>query len=597
MPRSLWLIVLFTSACNFETSTEEIFTEVPLPSIEGMDISLNDYPNQHIQLKKTTTFTYSINPGSKQFLQTRVTINGVLLWVSSHPYGNSFTIDPLGYGTGNHALRVEFTTKPQSGSLADNFDAEVLTLWTERVIEINNDVPKSPSDPGAISITSIENVNNSVKISWNAYTNFNFDHYELYREDYDESGKVVGGRNFGQLGVQDATSVFDNQYMGGKSAYKIGVFNAAGKSYIAPPYIYQHPYQPNLKTTFNPNGTITISWNSLQKLRNNFYQYQLDVRERYYDIATTITKNSVTDTTYTFTPTNVRFGNPGRLTLRTYPPSTDPYRTYHGSIRIGETFTSFNGPLMDPVVDASTGNYYLVKSGKLQIVNPDGQALDSLNGMYTTIRMNNSFAVVTTGYPDYGMYKVNLSTLEVESKLNIPSEYVRAVTNDNKIWTGTEIYNLDGTQIAVNVTSPATGGSIRAISPDGIYYYTNYWFFKYNGTSYEQWKPFLVSSMENISFYPNAPGKIIVGSPTQISQGDLEVPNSGVTTTAATGPCNYDAGTNLLGCHGNNKFVILDPVTLNVVKTLVCDTQNNSYYLINGTIICSGSKIKLSDIP
>lgn len=203
-------IVTLLTGCDFQPDGE-IFTDVDPPSLDGLSIDLANHPEKEILLKEETQFHYSVQAPNKKVIETRVLLNDGTIWTTTTPQG-SFKINPADFETGSYNLRIEFTATSETGSLAEKVGAEAVYTWTERTIVVSHEIPQKPGDPGAITVTSVENIDNSVKVTWTPYTNFNFEKYEVIREDFDEQGNRTSGRVIPSMS-SDATaaSVFDDQ--------------------------------------------------------------------------------------------------------------------------------------------------------------------------------------------------------------------------------------------------------------------------------------------------------------------------------------------------------------------------------------------------
>lgn len=594
---SFIVLLTFLISCEFQPEGE-VFTEVNPPSLEGLSIDLENHPEQEILLKTVTQFHYSVQAPNKKIIETRALLKNSTVWTTTTAQG-SFELDPADLETGSYKLRIEFTATSETGSLAEKVGAEVVYVWMERTIVVNHNVPQNPGDPGAITITSVENIDYSVKVTWTPYTNFNFEKYEVIRQDFDEQGKQTTGRVMPVMSLDaNYTSVFDDQYLGGKSHYMVKLY-ADGKTYTSPPFVYQHPYSPDIAYDLKADGNVTITWRSISALKNNFSGYTLDVidyvggrrQETPFDLY------SASDTSVTFAPENFHFGKVKDLKLTIHTSSAANYysKVHYSEMRNGDAFPVFYGALS---FNAETKKFYYQTLNKiLHVADENGVPLDSLNRAYTFLNINNSIGVGTLNYKNY---RINLATMEEEGLVPVPDGNVFSLSNDNKMGifisgVGPKIFTSTGEEV---LAIPTGGSNYRGLSPDGQYFFFQPHMYKFNGTAFEEWKPWYAVNILTASFIPTEPTKVIFGEEDRIRIFDFAADQNDLTSLAYTGPCNLDPVSNKLGCLNGDQFVILNRDDLTLYKSLTVDAGGVGFYLLNGSVICSsGAQIKLSDIP
>ena len=260
-------VLLVVFACDFKAD-EEVFTNIPQPSSAGLSLNLENIVEATIQLKEKTTFHYTIEAADKQLIGSTVHLNDQLIWTTNFASA-SFDLDPATLATGNYTLKIQFETTTKSGSMADKLGLERFVIWLQKTVIVDHTVPIDPGDPGAITITSVENIDNTIRVHWKEYSSFNFESYQLERTDVDSNGNIVNGMIFSPQQIATETSQHDYTYVGGKSEYRIKLV-ADGTTYTSPPFIYEHPYQPELSYKLLSGGAVKINWNSVGTLKNNF---------------------------------------------------------------------------------------------------------------------------------------------------------------------------------------------------------------------------------------------------------------------------------------------------------------------------------------
>ncbi|MBL7857773.1 MAG: hypothetical protein JNM57_08790 [Cyclobacteriaceae bacterium] len=597
--RLLVLLSVLLLSCNFQPEGE-IFTKVTPPSTTGLFINLENDTDQIIQLKEKTTFAYTIETDGKPLLESRVLLNGNVIWVSSL-LSSAFDLDPALLNSGSYTLKIEFRVKSESGSIADEAGAEYIVVWKQKTIVVDHNIPTTPDDPNAIAISRIENADGILMIYWNQYNNFNFQYYELVREDYDDKGNYISGYIFPLYTESSQTSAIDFMYVGGKSIYKLKL-HAANQVYSSPDKEYEHPYKPEISYKIESSGQVSVSWNSLHSLRNNFYQYKLELSET-SGWAETVSFDlfNISDTSITYTPSNFKFGSQLNVTLSLIPSEYSSYykKVHKTQLKYGNDFPTFEPYNFSLQFYATDKNFYFLKNFHLHKTNTAGETLDSLENYYDKIVINNNYLGV--GYRNNKNYLLDLQTMTEVEELVLPSEnngVVFSISDNSKLAieanTGIKIISLSGEEI---LATPYHINGFAGISPGAKYLMIDP-VYRFDGSQYEIWTSLNSHYIKSIDFLPDEPSKVILGYYDKVGKYDLETKTVLLESFDYKGPCNYDPVTKKLGCLTSNQFVVLDPDTFEVYKSLDVDPSVGLFYLFNETIICSsGVQIKLSDIP
>ena len=588
-------VLLVVFACDFKAD-EEVFTNIPQPSSAGLSLNLEDISEGTIQLKEKTTFRYTIETADKQLIVSTVRLNDQLIWTTNFASA-SFDLDPATLATGNYTLKIEFITTTESGSLADKLGAERFVVWLQKTVLVDHNVPSEPGDPGAITITSVQNIDNSIWVHWKEYSSFNFESYQLERMDFDAKGNLVGGKIFPTQQMATQTSQHDYTYVGGKSEYRIKLV-ADGTTYTSPPFIYEHPYQPELSYELLSGGAVKIKWRGVGTLKNNFGQYTLEIRETVgYANPVTFQLNNASDTSITFNPANFNFGTIKNMSLTISSGEEFHYRKHYGQLIYGKKFMPTDYAMY---FNTNDGNFYTSKQHKPYKLNEDGIALDSIDQYFDWPPVfNNTNTAIARLNNANKTYRISLPTMDLE-ELNLPDAakgYVYGISDDNKLLTqtetGTKIIGADGTVISSlgSFTAAKT-----AISPNGKYVIYNDHVYRFDGTQYVDWNILQTHFIKSIDFIPNEPTKAIIGFHDKVIKYNLETNTEELTSNSVTGPCNYDPVSSKIGCHSGNQYVILKSEDLQVYKSI--PVSDGIYFLLNETLICtSGAQIKLSELP
>jgi len=587
------LCIIVFAGCDFQPEGQ-VFTDVPIPSTEGMTVRLDNVNELTIQLKDRTTFYYTIEAGGRTSGQSYVTLNDQIVWTNGL-LTSSFELDPANLESGSYSLRIEYVTKSGSGSMADKMNLESLILWRDFVIVVDHSIPTTPDDPSAIKITSVQNIDQTIVVSWTPYRNFNFQHYELIREDYDEAGTYVSGFVFSPISDASQTTINDFMYVGGRSLYKLRLY-AASSVYETPPFEYEHPYKPDITYNIETNGDVLIRWNSLNALRNNFFKYTVEIRQTVGQAnPITFEISNLLDTTIVYKSDNFRFGATRELKLNLHPSEDYHYaKGFKTFIVSGDPFPSFDG---SPPYHSRDNNFYLAINSRLNMINKSGEVVNVLQHSYWPLVTNNNYTAV--GKRNNKNYLIDLSTMsEVkEIVLSDVDEFTPVGVSDNNLLliqteTSAKVTTIEGQELL----SMEFAFGYAGISPNGKYVFYGPHTYRFNGTQYEPWPGNYTQYAKSVDFISDS--KIIIGTSDKVWRVDMETLNLEVQNYDYKWPCNYDRVSKLMGCLIESNYVIFDPQTFETYKTLAVDPSAGVFLLYNETVLCSsGVRIKLSDIP
>jgi hypothetical protein len=587
------------SSCNYE-SEGIVITDVKPPSLDGITIDLNNSTESVIQLKQKTTFTYTVITNGKQLISSKVYLKSSLIW-STSSVTTSFTLDPELLATGSYNLRIEVLIASETGSLADKLGAEAIIIWADKTVIVDNEIPADPSDPNAVAIVSVENIDNTIKISWNKYNKFNFEQYQISRLDYDENGNNFRIEELMAITDQEQNSTNDHSYLSGKSAYVV-TLRAAGKTYKSPEFNYEHPYKPALLSEINSTGDVTIKWTSAKALKSNLFMYRLEIVS-YSGQFTQIVPFDKYDAEDTVVNTNIPnffLGDYREIRLKIFVKPDESYpKLLKSPLRLGRefpVFSTFPQIHFDVITQSYYANmFFLGQYPRLNRISADGIRIDSIQDIFQSVAFANG-SPKAVGVFNSKSYKIDLQTMNATDITNFPMiDPVYAVSKDLKIVgfnpdEGVKVFSESGQSL---LTAGFVGGE-PMISPDGNFVTASNRFYKFNGSTYDIWS-FWTGYQSNSMCYLDDNNTVIIGYSNKIVKYNLQAKSEELTTTTFRGPCNFDPISKKIGCRTTNKFVVLNPADLSLVKSIEVN-DNGIYYLLNETILCPGAQIKLSDI-
>lgn len=591
---------LALASCNYEPS-KEIFTDLKKPSGEGLSINLNDYPNKNIEVKTSISIYYTITNLSREVLGTQITIDGIPVF-NTNSLSGSIWIQVGQLTSGVHVLRVEALLRSGTGSLADKFAGEAILLWTERNLYVDHNVPDDPSDPNAIHITAVDEVNNTIQVRWNKYSSFNFQQYRLRRTDYNELGQITGTWDFSPITDQNKLSLVDTTYLYGRSAYTITLTADEGKMYESPPFEINYVFDPAMSATVSLDGDVSVKWHSLSRFKYNFRNYTISFQRRtnssiqYLD---SFVKTDANDTTVSFQVPNFKLGQSVQIQLAYNGKVYWVYKNVETRISPG-TFFPYIAQYANLHYDVTTQHFYANTFDygfpRINKINQDGVRVDSASMYFQSWALGTDvpFAVGTAGQKSY---KIDLVTMDAQLMPSVPTvDNVLNVSDNMRMFCArvdnqtTMVYDEGGQSLLAPTT---LGGSY--ISADGNYTLLSSDIYKFNGTTFDLW----ATPRPGIGIWYGVrlgdPKLVLLTYFDRMDVYDLEAKSVVNSTSNFHTYCNFDPVSQKLGCNLDDLFVILNS-DLTQYKSMIKD-PNVRFFLLNETVLCSGSQIKLSDIP
>lgn len=600
-----FVLLIAVLSCDFQPEGT-VITQIDQPSLTGITINL-DESDDPIELKVPTTFTFSVKTNGRAIIQTLITLDDSPDYITAPLSANTFTLDPANIETGSHILKVEAIMPSGSGSIADKSEAEVIYVMIQRTVIVDHEVPDDPSDPDAIKITSVENVDGSVVVTWTPYTSQNFQEYQLSRIDYDESGTYVSGSSQ-TITSASITSANDWEYIYGKSVYTI-TLKADNKYYTTPEFVYEAAEEPAVAAELTATGALTMKWNSVKKFTNNFFKYETFVYDSYTGQETLIDASYLAgDTVAQGFVSSPRFGETRYFKLKiTSGKNSALIHTIRLQALTGAHFYKYD-PKYPTRFDPETGHFYVVSSAKrLMKVDIEGVPVDSTDHTYDYVQFapNESFAV---GSINKENYKIDLETMDETSLPGLSGTFINGISDNMKFAVSTgvtfnnnQVRNLDGDILYGSGQQP----NDIYISPDGEYYIQYQTMYEFDGTGYITQYDIPSNSRRTLTFSPDEPGIAYIGNYNSVMKFNIDTKETLLTNTDLKGPCNYDPVGHKLGCTLTNTFAIINPEDLSIEKSIPVyriapfnpwNSEDTIYYLWNETIICPGGQVKLSDL-
>lgn len=357
---ALFLFAILVSACEFEPDGEA-FVEIAPPSGDGISISLNLIDNNDtIDLYTDAQLTFSILSGQKTVISASIFLNDEhqLTYRSN---SGVYYIRSRQLGSGFHKMRIEVTTRSNSGSLADAAGLEEVSIWREWILNIDV-TPPSPQE-----FIAIGNVDGTVSLEWDAYQRPNFEQYRVVKHCWINQTRNEPCRSY-VITDPLQTSIADTTNIGARTSYSL-IVTASGISTEGPQSTLEafDRFQVNFVQT--DDNQFSFEWTP-PELSENFAYYEVRVNNQDRTIVT-----DINDTTFSYTE-DLRFGGGGQLYVEAYPKGDN--------IRIQErirTKVLFNEDLFIGFTDGLfinnvNNSYYAQRGPELQRI--DQTSLDTV---------------------------------------------------------------------------------------------------------------------------------------------------------------------------------------------------------------------------
>jgi hypothetical protein len=427
--RFLAIIVagLFFTQCTFD-SDEKFFNDLPLPDPAAVGVmlstvNLSEYePGETVDIFGTTSFSVLTNGqhGEIESFDVFLADEEISMYGSVNAYAYSdrghFTL-PLNLLTnGTFSLRLEFTMRTASGSLADQLATERFKVIQQWSIRVDLSPPTQPT-------ASIAMEDGFLTLRWSPYSKPNFQSYRITR-------RWGTGTQTSTVNITDSliTHWKDESYVGGYSSpvrYTVSVVSETGMATS----LTMEQYNPsNARYSFNAmDSTVTVRWTPTS-FYGTFQDYRFSGGLSAFSERISIT--NITDSIFTYKLRTVRFGGVTKVAFEIR--SRLPEITTGGPVGECELGTAFPVSGIVPI----TFNAYL----QTYVTVDANKKLLELNDDFENVRelATLSGTAVTIPYPGNYVYYANTSHTAPSNNL------ARLDLEDNSVLTlnGTYAPNL-----------------------------------------------------------------------------------------------------------------------------------------------------------
>ncbi len=166
-----YFLLLILVSCQYELPKDKYFNTITQTTPTAV-ISLTNYNNNDtIYIYQPTQFQFSVT-ANVTITEVDVILGSITL-ASFASQSGSFNLSSYNWTPGISSLKIQFTSKTGSGSLADNLGKETVTLWRSWVLVVDVSPPPIPK-------LSISNVNGFAKLSWTPFKRSTFLQYLFY---------------------------------------------------------------------------------------------------------------------------------------------------------------------------------------------------------------------------------------------------------------------------------------------------------------------------------------------------------------------------------------------------------------------------------
>jgi hypothetical protein len=400
------LLLVMAISCTYKP--EEIFFTEVQQVLPQTTISLNSYNEQDtIYLYEASNFQYSIST-SVAIITSNVLMGSMLLHSSSKASG-SFFIAYENLRTGTHELKIQFTSKSGTGSLADKKGIETVEVWRKWVLVIDVDPPPAP-------VIQTSKQNGFLKVSWTPFLKKNFRNYLLIKSGTYDKRLTITDPN--------RTSYIDSTYVGGEPVNFTVVVNTNLATAISNTVIVNDPQAISIK--FNTtDSTAVVKWRK-SKFEGAFKEVAITENDI---LRKTITNPN--DTSLVLKLKEVIFGLASTISVTIN--AKYPYANYkpfsvteYNSNPLGAKRTEpYQRLYYNKVLDAIMG--YSSSYGLLRTYNNDLKVIDSIrvNGTLSMPYPGNYLYFAVSG----GIRQVNLLTKETKN-ISTKGHYQTVITPD-----------------------------------------------------------------------------------------------------------------------------------------------------------------------
>jgi hypothetical protein len=599
MGKALAYILLLSLffCCDYEPEGE-YFKNVPSPDPNEISLELTTSTNDTLFLFERTIVGYKSLLGDGKFKGISVYLDDNLIYSTGLPEVTYFVVEAAYIEDGIYNLRIELKSSSGSGSLADVMGQEDLHLeknWTV-VIE------KKRPDP--VPILSIREIDGTLKIEWERFENFTFQRYVITKYCFDPLYNTYIICWAAEVQDQNATSLSDSTYIGGKAKYAVRVKAANQESDVSEKE-FDSPYNLEFAYEWLDNKNMKLSWR-----KSTFHQ-----NFSYYQIAFTASNDNrsfkienVSDTTLIL-DAGLKFPGTKTLVLEAHPREINSYnRDYvyqHLDISQGTPFPLFYENTL--TFNVALQKYFSMrKSGdKFLLVRIDGttneeeQSILAGDGKYT-LSENGLYLY----YSDYDhLYQLDpldfslINSFDL-AELNGSGNYIWEynVSDDNMLsatnFTGTFVVNMNNFSIVQQFPYDFQ----TKISPDGNFLVMHGKVLLLAGQQYSQTGGFTFTGTPKTAFNGNK--ELILYYTGTIKIIDLATQSIARSNISEASYCSFDPVTGLIGgfsddVSSQNKFYLFDPAQGEQVSGFDIANISSDYPIIlaNNKLIWSHGRI------
>lgn len=175
---------------------------------------------------------------------------------------DGFEFDASDYSAGSYKLTIIQRARSGTKSLADEAGVEYVEYTSDYIVVFNAEL----YDP---KITSIENVNGTVRITWPRFQSGNFEGFTIYKY---AGSDITAYRSF-TLSDPSVHEFYDTTYVGGVVRYKLSV-QQGGNILMSGEKQLEIVYNPRLTLSAVSTGRLKLTWKK-PPFHNNIDHYEL----------------------------------------------------------------------------------------------------------------------------------------------------------------------------------------------------------------------------------------------------------------------------------------------------------------------------------
>jgi hypothetical protein len=396
--------ICFYNSCQYSpTGTNPV--KIEKPSSTNLDVLLTDQQDTIRVGGNPVIIRYQIQTAGKSIVQINVFFDDSLLKSFDDKIDSLnmplISFNSTQYPDGNHRFSIETIFKAGTGSLADHFGAELLSVKRQWLMQIDN------TPPTPLPITSIRRENGRLVVQFERYNHPNFQYYLI---KWNANGRSMQMTYYDQ----NVTTFVDDAYTGGPYSCSVTVF--AGNQSATSSRSFDSPFPSLFRVEQTPDWNIRVIWTRClfdANFRGYYLQKNVDGQD-----SEVILVNNIDDTSYV--DKDEIFGGAIRYTITDG--SVDVYRYSSIWAQRGLSIPGFNAAYFH----RPTNQLVIKTADAIYSMNPEISS-PALTLKKRIDERYDGFSLSVNGRSAYSLlegtiYRINVESFEIEDSFRISAD-------------------------------------------------------------------------------------------------------------------------------------------------------------------------------